>query len=360
MSREETQLNNNIKQFREDRGWSQQELAERAGLSRAGISAIETGKLVPSTVAALALAKVFGCTVEELFKLGGQGEIHWAWPPAKTPSRYWRAAIGGRLMLYPVEYSPLGMTPHDGVFRDGRLFENPFSDPYRTLVIASCDPAAGLLAAEYARATPFRMLVLSRPSRRSLELLRDGLVHVAGLHLAKSSEPEGNLKAARDILNVPFSLLRMADWEEGLALAPGLGASPVHQLLTSNIRWIGRESGSGARQVLDDLLKEGSSLSLMARDHQGVVEAIRAGWAEAGVSVRLTSDEAGLDFIALREEAYDLCIPASHADDARVKALVEVVRSSSMKNMLKELPGYIVKSTGEISLNPEEEKEKKT
>ncbi|MEI8355104.1 MAG: substrate-binding domain-containing protein [Deltaproteobacteria bacterium] len=344
----ETLLHNLIKQSREERGWSQQELAERAGISRAGVSAIETGKLVPSTVAALSLAKVFGCTVEELFQLGGHGKIHWAWPPAQTPCRYWSAVIGGKLLLFPVEHSPLGMVPHDGVFRDGRMFESPFSDPYRTLVIASCDPAVGLLAAEYARSTPFRMVVLSRPSRRALQLVRDGLAHVAGLHLAKSSAPEGNNRAAREILNRPFSLLRMADWQEGLALAPGLGLNSVHQVLTSTLRWIGREAGSGARQVLDELLQGTSFPTIMARDHQGVVAAICAGWAEVGVSVRLVSDEAGLDFIALREEAYDLCIPESQSDDPRVRALVEVVRSTSLKSMLKELPGYDVRSTGEM------------
>lgn len=349
MSREETPLCNHIKKFREERGWSQQELAERAGLSRAGVSAIETGKLVPSTVAALALAKVFGCTVEDLFQMGGPTELHWAWPPPQTPCRYWRAMVSGRLLLYPVEHSPLGMVPHDGVFREGRLFESPFSDPYRTLVMASCDPAAGLLAAEYSRSTPYRMLVLSRPSRGALQLLRDGLAHVAGLHLARSSAPEENNRAAREILNGPFTLLRLADWQEGLVLAPGLGLNSVRQILESNVRWVGRENGSGARQVLDELLQGSRSPTMMARDHLGVVEAIRAGWAEAGVSVRLVSDEAGLDFIALREEAFDLCIPETQADDPRVKALVEVVRSNSLKSMLGDLPGYDVKSTGELS-----------
>jgi molybdate-binding protein/DNA-binding XRE family transcriptional regulator len=349
MAKEDIPLHNHIRQFREEQGLSQQELANRAGLSRAGVSAIEMGKLVPSTVAALALAKVFGCKVEELFQLGGLDDVHWAWPPAKEPSRYWRAMVGGKPLLFPVDASPLGMVPHDGVYRDGRLFDSQFTDPFRTLVMASCDPAVGLLAAEYARATPFRMLVLSRSSRQSLQFLRDGLVHVAGLHLAESSDPETNARVAREILNAPFRLLRMANWQEGLAIAPGLGLDTVKRVLKSNVRWIGREPGSGARQVLDEILQGAASPSLMARDHRGVVEAVRSGWAGAGVSVRLVSEEAGLDFISVREEAYDLCIPALHADDPRVRALVEVVRSTSLRSMLRELPGYDVSATGEMS-----------
>jgi len=348
MPKDDLPLHNRIKQFREERGWSQQDLAERAGLSRTGISAIEMGKLVPSTMAALALAKVFGCKVEELFQLGGQDQIHWAWPPANDPCRYWRAMIGGRLLLYPVETSPLGMVPQDGVYREGRQFDNPFADPLRTLVLAGCDPAVGLLAAEYARSTHFRMLVLSRSSRQSLQLLRDGLVHVAGLHLAESRTPEKNAEVAKEILKVPFRLLRVANWQEGLALAPGLGLKTVSQVIAAGVRWIGREPGSGARQVMDEVLHVKVAPSHVAKDHQGVVEAVRSGWADAGISVRLVSEEAGLQFINVRDEAYDLCVPEASMEDPRVRALIDVIRSNSLRNMFGDLPGYDVKDTGEL------------
>src|SRR3954462_5155991 len=99
------------------RGWSQDELARASGLSRAGVSAIETGRLVPSASAALALAAAMGCRVEDLFRLprprpGGRGG---GGPPGGPPCRYWQATLGGRTRLYPVEASPLGMVPHDGV-----------------------------------------------------------------------------------------------------------------------------------------------------------------------------------------------------------------------------------------------------
>jgi putative transcriptional regulator len=44
-------------------------LAERAGVARKSINAIETGHMVPSTILALKLARVLGVTVEELFAL---------------------------------------------------------------------------------------------------------------------------------------------------------------------------------------------------------------------------------------------------------------------------------------------------
>ncbi len=346
MPKEDLPLYNRIKQFREERGWSQQDLAEKTGLSRTGISAIEAGKLVPSTMAALSLAKVFGCKVEDLFQLAGQDHIQWAWPPPKEPCRYWRAVVGGKSLLYPVEISPLGMTPQDGIFREGSYFDSPFADPMRTLVLAGCDPAAGLLAAEYARATHFRMLVLPRSSRQALLLLRDGLVHVAGFHLAESRKPEQNAKAARELLRLPFRLIRVANWQEGVTLAQGLGFKSVKEVIAAGVRWIGREPGSGARQVLDELLTE--TPSCMARDHQGVAEAVRSGWADAGISVRLVSEEAGLQFISVRDEAYDLCVPESSMEDPRVRALIEVIRSNTLRSIIGDLPGYDVKDTGEL------------
>ena len=64
-------LENEVRAYRTRLGWSQEELASRSGLSRAGISAIETGRLVPSTAAALALASALECTVEAIFRLPG-------------------------------------------------------------------------------------------------------------------------------------------------------------------------------------------------------------------------------------------------------------------------------------------------
>jgi len=71
MSTKDPILYNHIKQLREKRGWSQQELADLTRISRTGISSIENGQVAPSTSSALVLAKVFHCAVEELFQLEG-------------------------------------------------------------------------------------------------------------------------------------------------------------------------------------------------------------------------------------------------------------------------------------------------
>ncbi|MFA7444788.1 MAG: helix-turn-helix transcriptional regulator [Flavobacteriaceae bacterium] len=62
-------MKNNIKIQRAIANITQAELADKIGVSRQTINAMELGKYVPSTVLALKIAKVFGKTVNEIFEL---------------------------------------------------------------------------------------------------------------------------------------------------------------------------------------------------------------------------------------------------------------------------------------------------
>ena len=343
-------LQNHVKELRLARGWSQAELARRAGISRAAVSAIEIERLVPSVAAALALAAALGCRVDALFAIGpdGQTQPAWAWPAATDPCRFWQAEVGGRVLCFPVEATATGLFLHDGVWELGQLHERPQHVPENTLVMASCDPAAALLAAELARSSPFRLLVFPRSSSAALKLLGEGLVHVAGVHLARAGRRQGNATAVRRQLGAGYTLLHVARWQEGLAVGAGLSIDSVNGALRQKLRWVGREPGSGARACLDELLENRQQPRRQARDHRGVAEAVRCGWADVGVCVRLVSEEAGLKFLSVRDETYDLCFASQAADDPRLKALVAVVRSESYRRLLGELPGYDVRLAGEL------------
>jgi putative transcriptional regulator len=62
-------MKNTIKVERAKKNWTQAELAEKIGVSRQAINAIEASKFVPSTVLALRMAREFGTTVEIIFQL---------------------------------------------------------------------------------------------------------------------------------------------------------------------------------------------------------------------------------------------------------------------------------------------------
>ncbi len=60
-------MENEVKQRREAAGLSQRELAERLGVSRQTVNSIETGKYDPSLPLAIAIARFFEASVEEMF-----------------------------------------------------------------------------------------------------------------------------------------------------------------------------------------------------------------------------------------------------------------------------------------------------
>ncbi|MDR0296175.1 MAG: helix-turn-helix transcriptional regulator [Prevotellaceae bacterium] len=62
-------MKNTIKIERARYNLSQQELADKLGITRQSIYAIEAGKFIPSTLLALKMAKLFNAKVEEIFSL---------------------------------------------------------------------------------------------------------------------------------------------------------------------------------------------------------------------------------------------------------------------------------------------------
>lgn len=61
-----------LREWRTDAGLTQADLADLAGVSRKTVNTVENGVFVPSTALALEMARVLGCTVEQLFSLPGE------------------------------------------------------------------------------------------------------------------------------------------------------------------------------------------------------------------------------------------------------------------------------------------------
>lgn len=65
-------LTNQIKVYRAMNDWTQEELANRVGVTRKTINTIENGKFIPSTVLAIKIAKAFGVQVEDIFQINDE------------------------------------------------------------------------------------------------------------------------------------------------------------------------------------------------------------------------------------------------------------------------------------------------
>ena len=70
-------MKNRLRVLRAERDWSQADLAERLGVSRQTVNAIETDRYDPSLPLAFGIARVFGKLIEEIFE---PGALHRATP----------------------------------------------------------------------------------------------------------------------------------------------------------------------------------------------------------------------------------------------------------------------------------------
>ena len=67
-------MKNRLKVLRAERDWSQQDLAERLGVSRQSVNAIEKGRYDPSLPLAFKIADVFDLAIEDIFEKEGSSQ----------------------------------------------------------------------------------------------------------------------------------------------------------------------------------------------------------------------------------------------------------------------------------------------
>ncbi len=69
-------MKNRLKVLRAEHNLTQEELAQRVGVSRQAINAIETGKYDPSLPLAIKVGRLFGKPVEEIFLVDEESEAN--------------------------------------------------------------------------------------------------------------------------------------------------------------------------------------------------------------------------------------------------------------------------------------------
>jgi putative molybdopterin biosynthesis protein len=388
------------------RGFSQQQLAGMAGISRQAVSAVESGVSDPSLRVALALAHALGMTVEELFGPGSPAPLVTARPLAPLGSAGGRVAlapVGDTLVALPLTgatatragFLPAGGrvaapitgpgargagpgarpaasdSPADAASRDLRDARapadsgsgpaavghvRPIGPPRPTLVVAGCDPALPLIEAPLALLDPpVAFAWWPCASREALRLAADGLVHVAGAHL-RDSGGDYNAGPASELLRGGAEIIRFCSWREGLVLRPALaaGISGVGDLPGSGLRLVNRDPGSEARRVLDRELAEHGidpadlpGYDTRATGHLEVAAAIATGVADIGVASEPAALAYGLAFVPLTQERFDLVIPAAQVGSREVQAMLRVLSSPWLLDQLASLPGYDPSRCGE-------------
>jgi len=356
-------LENSVRQGRERHGLSQQALAERVGVSRQAIIAIESGRQVPSTVLGLRIARALRTTVEDLFKLDADAGFEARVAPAVEAEGSHRVTVGevgGRWVAHR-------LAPDASVAADGLLAPEaggssavvrPLADPSRlrrNVLVAGCAPLLGALVDHVAgRGPEARATWLSAGSARALALLTQGLVHVAGIHGGSATGSGDNAALARSALPGTKALLvNLARWRLGLVVPAGnpLAVLTGADLLRPGLRLARREPGAGADKLVQALAAaegvRGPALSgPMASGHAEVALLVRSGAADVGVAIESVALAAGLGFVPLVEERFDLVVPAAVAETAPVTQLLESLGDRAFRADAAELPGYDIELCG--------------
>jgi molybdate-binding protein len=303
---------------------------------------------------ALKIATALEEPVEGVFGTASErASLDWAWPAATTDPRVWYGSVNGRRLLFPVEPTAAGAIPHDARARGDsvHLLGSDTNTPERTLVVAGCDPLVGFLVRELAAAHGIRVLPLLRSSAQALDLLRRGLVHMAGLHYSDADGHTTNDDVVRSTLGSGYRLAHQLRWDAGIAVWPQRRERTPRALLRAGVRWVNREEGAAARRVFDTLLaarRRPDGYDRVVGDHRAVAATVSSGWAEAGLCVRPAAAEARLGFIPLQQEAYELCVAEAQLDDPRVRALLAVLQSSTYRQWLADVPGCSSRDTGDL------------
>ncbi len=351
---------------RQARGFSQQQLAGMAGVSRQAVSAVESGLSDPSLRVALALARALGMTVEEMFGPAVPAPEVAARPVAPLGGRGARvtlAPMGEGFVALPLSgatVSRAGFLPAGGLAAgaaaDPGERVRPVGPPRPMLVAAGCDPALPLLESPLGLLDPpVGFTWWPCPSREALGLAADGLVHVAGAHL-RGRGGEYNIAPAAELLPQGGEVIGFCSWREGLVLQPELaaGVTGVADVAHRGLRLVNREPGAEARNLLDrelaDLGIDTGQLpgyNTEATGHLQVAAAIASGLADAGVASEPAALAYGLAFVPLAEERFDLVIPAAQAGTREVQGLLKILSSPWLLDQVASLPGYDADRCGE-------------
>jgi putative molybdopterin biosynthesis protein len=208
---------------------------------------------------------------------------------------------------------------------------------------------------------------LNEGTMRGIERLQRGEVIAAAVHFHRLDEPDDNRPGSAVDANVAAVralsglhdtlLLGIARREQGLLLAPGnpKNLRSLADVLAAGATVATRQSGAGAQLLLEVLLQHaGATLKDLKRleppslTGPDLAATIRAGSADCGIATRAAAKAAGLDFVTLTWESYDLMTRQRSYFRPAMQALVRFLGDKRFALRAGELAGYDLAPAGQI------------
>ena len=155
-------------------------------------------------------------------------------------------------------------------------------------------------------------------------------------------------------------LVHLCARDQGLLVAKGnpLKLAGVPDLARAKVRTAVRPDGAGAQQLLLALLKcdgltpRDLGKSLLAPTGPDIAQAIRGGHADAGIATRAVATAAGLDFVPLVTERFDLLMRQRDSYRRPLRTLLDTVASPVFAARAAELGGLDVSKAGQVRWAP--------
>jgi len=201
---------------------------------------------------------------------------------------------------------------------------------------------------------------LTEGTARGVERLQRGEVIAAAVHFHSKdvAAEDGNIAALRAMPGLHDAVLvGMVRREQGLLVSPG-NPKQLHSLadvLASGAQMAVRQPGAGAQMLLDVLLTRAGATSRDLRRLEppcltgpDLAAAIRAGKADCGIATRAAAKSAGLDFVPLLWENFDLLMRQRSYFRPQVQALIGFLGDRRLKQRAAELTGYDAAPAGQI------------
>lgn len=202
---------------------------------------------------------------------------------------------------------------------------------------------------------------LAEGTARGVERLQRGEVMAAAVHFHShrlADDADANAAALRAMPDLHDAVLvGVVRREQGLLLAPG-NPKNLHTLadvLASGAKMAVRQPGAGAQMLLEALLlREGAGNKDLRRldppclTGPDLATAIRTGKADCGVATRAAAKSAGLDFVPLLWENFDLLMRQRSYFRPSIQALIGLFADRRFKQRAAELTGYDPAPAGHI------------
>jgi putative molybdopterin biosynthesis protein len=204
---------------------------------------------------------------------------------------------------------------------------------------------------------------LTEGTARGVDRLQRGEIIAAAIHFhsetnSANSAEDANIAAVRAMPGLHDAVLvGFARREQGLLIAPG---NPKHlnslaEVLGSGAKMAVRQRGAGAQMLLEVLLtragagpKELDRLDPPCLTGPDLAAAIRAGKADCGIATRAAARSAGLDFVPLLAEHFDLLMRQRSYFQPSMQALIGFLGGRRLKQRAAELSGYDPSPAGQI------------